>query len=61
MSIFFYYKSDGRFWFRLFGVGLSFVRKDKWLFSMRYGIDCFRAFGWGAEFLRNDLPKQVKA
>jgi len=61
MSRFYYHNSDGHFWFRLFGIGFSFVRKDKWLFSMRNGIGCLRAFGWGVTFLRNDLPKQFNA
>lgn len=39
MGLFFHVKSDGCFWFRLFGYGLHFkdVRKHSLLFSERNG------------------------
>ena len=51
MKIFYFYKDEDLFWFRIFGCGLSFDKKMK--FSQRIGKSKYLKVGpWVVTFLR---------
>ena len=56
MGIYYSYRSDGFFWFRIFGRGLCFknVKKHGLTFSQRMGIKkTFIILNWSIQYLPN--------